>query len=144
MFSRSGGNPLFAIELVHFALRQNVRGVTFTQVFARWVIPFPSLMLCCARFVTHAVALPQILTVRNGEFHLNIEEGQTLETLCSKSIADVVTSRLDHSSPGGRLLLKTASVVSLECGCCCGRLSVARKNNTCKHGCVYVCVRARV
>eukprot|EP00750_Incisomonas_marina_P003929 INCI13426.3.p1 GENE.INCI13426.3~~INCI13426.3.p1 ORF type:complete len:1489 (+),score=265.33 INCI13426.3:383-4468(+) len=75
VFSRSGGNPLFAIELVHFALRQH------------------------------------ILTVRNGEFHLNIEEGQTLETLCSKSIADVVTSRLDHSSPGGRLLLKTASVI---------------------------------
>ena len=27
VFSRSGGNPLFVIELVHFALRLNVRYV---------------------------------------------------------------------------------------------------------------------
>ena len=50
--------------------------------------------------------------MEDSVFKLTVREGETLESLCSKSIADVVTSRLDHSSGGGRLLLKSASVVS--------------------------------
>lgn len=47
-------------------------------------------------------------------FKLRIIEGETLESLCSKNIGDVITSRLDHSSAGGRLLLKTASVIGVS------------------------------
>ena len=53
----------------------------------------------------------QILVLKDAVFMLKIDPGETLESLCSKSIADVIQSRLDNSSLGGRLMLKTASVV---------------------------------